>query len=387
MINEVRKKCPYCDANLVLKNGLLYCPKQDLFIGKKATAKNVPTTETTLVEAADVAPKDLKGEEIARSEILPEKMDEISLSGFWRRVFSVFIDSILLSLALGFIVSVLKSYSLLDSFEVTSLTALYETPWRTIVLSTLFRLTLVWGIVILYFTAFESIWGATIGKFITGERVVDLAGNKAPIVKIFIRNIFKPVDFLFGLLFFLFSRKNQIIGDKIAGTLVIQRNIYGAPIEGGYVRFLRKFVGVLIIISFAVPIFVFVKFLPDIKFAAFEFQKVNSDIIEKSSIFVESLSGGNFDVAFELMSSNFENNPPELVEEIKEYMINFFDTYPYQSQSQAGFSFNFSSDEPDRYEYQGLITYAGDLEGLVRIVFRKEEGVWKIRDFQFSIPN
>jgi len=66
--------------------------------------------------------------------------------------------------------------------------------------------------------------GRSIGKHILNTRVVSVDSEKLSFIQLFIRNILRPVDYLFGLglVFMIFNSKSQRIGDLAAGTYVIK---------------------------------------------------------------------------------------------------------------------------------------------------------------------
>jgi uncharacterized RDD family membrane protein YckC len=85
----------------------------------------------------------------------------------------------------------------------------------------------IWGILaVLYFTIFDSSWGATLGKRFLGLQVQMINGGKVPIGKAFIRNISKifwpllVLDWLVGIV--TTGDKRQKYTDRIAGTTVVQ---------------------------------------------------------------------------------------------------------------------------------------------------------------------
>ena len=85
----------------------------------------------------------------------------------------------------------------------------------------------IWGIVaVLYYSIFDSSWGATIGKRILGLQVQMTNGGKAPLEKAFIRNISKIypllllLDWLIGIA--TPGDKRQKFSDRYAGTIVVQ---------------------------------------------------------------------------------------------------------------------------------------------------------------------
>lgn len=161
-----------------------------------------------------------------------------SLAGFFKRGFSVFVDLILnliifLILNLQFSVSASWDYSSGVGW-VTSVE--YQYP-----LNALFFLI----VLIIYFTLTESLWGASVGKFIFRERVVGLSKEKISFSKSFLRNVFTPIDLILGPVFFLFSSKNQTLGDKIANTVVINKKLAELPIADKPISVVRKIFAIL----------------------------------------------------------------------------------------------------------------------------------------------
>jgi uncharacterized RDD family membrane protein YckC len=79
----------------------------------------------------------------------------------------------------------------------------------------------------IFFEVFRS--GRTPGKRLNGLRVVRVEGHPVNFLTSAIRNIIRPIDFLpsmylLGAAVILASRKNQRIGDVIAGTLVVREH-------------------------------------------------------------------------------------------------------------------------------------------------------------------
>ena len=78
-----------------------------------------------------------------------------------------------------------------------------------------------------YFAILESSSGGkTLGKLIAGIRVADTGGGKASFNQALMRNILRLVDFLVfyivGIVLILMSEKNQRLGDRVAGTVVLR---------------------------------------------------------------------------------------------------------------------------------------------------------------------
>jgi hypothetical protein len=87
-----------------------------------------------------------------------------------------------------------------------------------------------------YFIAFETLWrGRTLGKAALGLRVVTKEGAPVRFRHAAIRGLLGLVDILimsgfFAVVFILFTRDNQRLGDLVAGTLVLrERSALAAP--------------------------------------------------------------------------------------------------------------------------------------------------------------
>jgi uncharacterized RDD family membrane protein YckC len=75
--------------------------------------------------------------------------------------------------------------------------------------------------IVAYFTLFEGAFGATLGKWLFRERVVDTHAGKIGFGRALVRSLVKPLDiFTIGLPLLLLSPRNQSIGDRLAGTVV-----------------------------------------------------------------------------------------------------------------------------------------------------------------------
>jgi len=78
-----------------------------------------------------------------------------------------------------------------------------------------------------YFAVLESSRsGKTLGKLMAGIRVADVGGGKASFSQALVRNILRVVDFLvfyiLGIVLILMSDRNQRLGDRVAGTVVLR---------------------------------------------------------------------------------------------------------------------------------------------------------------------
>jgi uncharacterized RDD family membrane protein YckC len=87
-----------------------------------------------------------------------------------------------------------------------------------------------------YFTGFETLWrGRTLGKAALGLRVVTREGAPVRFRHAAIRTLLGTVDFalgsgFFAVVFVLFSRDNQRLGDMVAGTLVLRERSAAAQL-------------------------------------------------------------------------------------------------------------------------------------------------------------
>lgn len=72
----------------------------------------------------------------------------------------------------------------------------------------------------------EGIWGRTVGKLLTGIRVVAATGDPAGFGRILGRTLFRLLDgiggYLLGFLVVVSSSRRQRLGDLVAGTLVVR---------------------------------------------------------------------------------------------------------------------------------------------------------------------
>ncbi|MEA2842721.1 MAG: hypothetical protein QOJ69_392 [Actinomycetota bacterium] len=84
---------------------------------------------------------------------------------------------------------------------------------------------------LVYFVAAEAAFGATAGKLAAAVRVVGLDGKPAGLLRSLVRNLLRLVDaipfvipFLVGAIAVWNSRLSQRLGDRVAGTVVIDRH-------------------------------------------------------------------------------------------------------------------------------------------------------------------
>ena len=82
-------------------------------------------------------------------------------------------------------------------------------------------------IIFFYFILMEAYVGWTIGKRLSGMKVLDDTGNKIGILKSLIRNLLRLVDGLpalniLGIFLIINSPRGQRLGDRIAKTYVVR---------------------------------------------------------------------------------------------------------------------------------------------------------------------
>lgn len=154
------------------------------------------------------------------------------LAGLGSRFLACIYDTILLTLPLVItylafimVMSNIFTFSLFDS--------IVEKFGQTAVAAFLFLL--VFLVFFGYFPFFEAIWnGQTPGKKIVGLRVIKAGGYPIHFHDVFLRNLFRIVDFLplwygVGMLFIFFDTQHRRLGDMIAQTLVIKERTENLP--------------------------------------------------------------------------------------------------------------------------------------------------------------
>jgi uncharacterized RDD family membrane protein YckC len=200
-------------------------------------------------------------------------------AGFFVRGFSFAIDLFLL-LIVFLVIDLQFSVSFNSYFA--SEGEVVEIMWKNPLNAGLFLAAF-----IVYAIIMEFLWSATIGKFISRTRVLSLGGEKLSLQQLIIRNIFTPLDIIFGPAFFLFSKKNQVIGDKISETVVIRKKFKGETLQDRPLSLFRKlFAGLFLTLTILSIFFSLVTAIPAIS----KIPKVNEafhrtleDIVLKSS--------------------------------------------------------------------------------------------------------
>jgi uncharacterized RDD family membrane protein YckC len=78
------------------------------------------------------------------------------------------------------------------------------------------------GLMGVYFISFWKYKGATPGKIIMRMKIVDTQTLQAPKTSQLIKRFFSYLIGLIGIWFIIFTKRNQALHDKIAGTIVIK---------------------------------------------------------------------------------------------------------------------------------------------------------------------
>jgi len=91
----------------------------------------------------------------------------------------------------------------------------------------------IWG----YFTLFEAFWnGQTPGKHVMKLRVIKDSGRQITLFESMSRNLLRIVDvlpalYLVGVIFMLFTKRHQRLGDLAAGTVVVHERRDEQPMQ------------------------------------------------------------------------------------------------------------------------------------------------------------
>lgn len=109
-------------------------------------------------------------------------------------------------------------------------------------------------LVVIYFTIFEGLYGATPGKLILGMRVVKEDGSQCNLGAAFHRGLWRFIDALFfGFIAYVNMEKplRQRLGDKKACTLVVSKN---DPLVVGGPKWPRFILALVVYLAFEVAV-------------------------------------------------------------------------------------------------------------------------------------
>ncbi len=147
----------------------------------------------------------------------------------WRRFGALIVDSIVMTIVYGLLGSV---------YGVTQITSGSPFPapgggFTAYSAATQLILPERYIVLIAYYVVQESLFGATVGKFVAHLRVVDLQGRRPSWQAVLIRNLVRPIDALpfasgspggqygLGAIATWLSPYRQRLGDRAASTLVV----------------------------------------------------------------------------------------------------------------------------------------------------------------------
>jgi uncharacterized RDD family membrane protein YckC len=130
-----------------------------------------------------------------------------------RRVVATIIDGVVLGCGGGGLLSLVGVHTSVSSLDLTKL----RTGGNLLLLA----------VVVAYYVALEGLAGRTVGKFVTGIRVVDAATGAPPGAgKALVRTLLRIVDgafgYLLGFVVVLMSDRRRRLGDMAARTLVVR---------------------------------------------------------------------------------------------------------------------------------------------------------------------
>jgi len=139
------------------------------------------------------------------------------LAGLGSRFIAILIDSLILGAA--FIALILVA-----AFVIPALGPGPESASWGVGIFFLFLFLLAWG----YFSLFEAFWnGRTPGKAAAKIRVIHQSGRGITFVESLARNLVRVIDYMpsfyaVGIVAVFLSKRNQRLGDMVAGTLVVR---------------------------------------------------------------------------------------------------------------------------------------------------------------------
>lgn len=130
-----------------------------------------------------------------------------------RRVVATIVDGILFGLLNGALATVFGTERADSGFDLTTLSA-GGSAWLLL-------------IVVLYYVLLEGLLGRTLGKLVTGIRVVDAESGARPgVVAALVRTVLRLIDglgaYLVGFVVVVNSERRRRLGDMAAKTLVVR---------------------------------------------------------------------------------------------------------------------------------------------------------------------
>lgn len=146
-------------------------------------------------------------------------------AGFWRRLPAFIIDNIILQILTEIIITPLKLNLDINETSFASIEDIIQNL-DTFIIYGLSAIAIFMAISCFYFTLFHGSTGQTIGKKITGVKVVPAIGGVMTYKKAFVRYIgygISEIPLFLGFLWIAFDKNKQGWHDKIAGTYVVKQ--------------------------------------------------------------------------------------------------------------------------------------------------------------------
>jgi uncharacterized RDD family membrane protein YckC len=172
------------------------------------------------IEPADAVPSPVNARpsapQAARQAQSPSGAPALQYAGLGRRFVAHLIDGILC----------LFAYMIIGSMVASQTGGLTDEGFSMEGAPALVAILLTFLVTLAYFAVLESSRsGKTLGKLIAGIRVADVGGGKASFNQALMRNILRLVDglvfYIVGIILILRSGRNQRLGDRVAGTVVL----------------------------------------------------------------------------------------------------------------------------------------------------------------------
>jgi uncharacterized RDD family membrane protein YckC len=156
---------------------------------------------------------------------------ELHVAGIGSRLLAILLDYLIQGAAVFLVLLILLLLSLGPGQAGRAESAAALGKW-VIAIILFIPFLLHWG----YFTLFEAFWhGQTPGKRVVRLRVIQQTGRPIGLFAAMIRNLIRAIDalpalYLVGAIAVFFSRRQQRLGDLVAGTLVIHAPQADTPI-------------------------------------------------------------------------------------------------------------------------------------------------------------